>query len=405
MAGSTSPRDRAVVIAPDLRARGGAERAALEIARNLVDLGYEVWITADGDADLAVIGRYLDVDVSGINRLEVPADGRLIDRLPDALREAAVEARCRRRIVRLAPSVVVNAQHGCEVSSVGNETWAYVHFPHARTFPLRGSVHRAYLTIANRIRRRLASGGVDFVDGFTRVVSNSEFTAANVRRYWGVDSTVLYPSCPPLGHAGADEERERSIVSIGRFQEFRDGVPHKRQDILIEAFSSMTDLHELGWRLRLIGSVGSEAEVCKLRSLAAGLPIDFVLNAPRDTVARICRSSSIYWHAQGYGTDADANPRAQEHFGIAVVEAMSAGLIPVVHDSGGPPEIVAPLGDLAWSDLAGLCESTRAICQMSPAAQHALRERCVARAADFSPAEFARSFAKLVESESDVRTS
>ena len=30
----------------------------------------------------------------------------------------------------------------------------------------------------------------------------------------------------------------------------------------------------------------------------------------------------------------------REHFGIAIVEAMSLGCIPVVHDSGGPREFV-----------------------------------------------------------------
>ncbi|MDQ6864922.1 MAG: glycosyltransferase [Thermoproteota archaeon] len=46
-----------------------------------------------------------------------------------------------------------------------------------------------------------------------------------------------------------------------------------------------------------------------------------------------------------------------EHFGIAVVEAMAAGCLPVVHASSGPMEIVANgLYGLIYKDKAELPE-------------------------------------------------
>src|SRR6266568_4762702 len=39
-----------------------------------------------------------------------------------------------------------------------------------------------------------------------------------------------------------------------------------------------------------------------------------------------------------------------EHFGITIVESMSAGCVPVVHDSGGPREIVGSVG-LLWRQV------------------------------------------------------
>ena len=48
----------------------------------------------------------------------------------------------------------------------------------------------------------------------------------------------------------------------------------------------------------------------------------------------------IFWHATGLNDDTDAHPELAEHFGIATVEAMAAGCVPVVIDKGGQREIV-----------------------------------------------------------------
>jgi GT2 family glycosyltransferase len=45
----------------------------------------------------------------------------------------------------------------------------------------------------------------------------------------------------------------------------------------------------------------------------------------------------VYWHATGFSVK---QPAAQEHFGITIVEGMASGAVPVVYNSGGPPEII-----------------------------------------------------------------
>jgi len=52
-------------------------------------------------------------------------------------------------------------------------------------------------------------------------------------------------------------------------------------------------------------------------------------NLPFSTKNKLLRKAKVYFHAMPY-----------EHFGISIVEAMAAGCIPVVHDSGGPKEYV-----------------------------------------------------------------
>ena len=59
-------------------------------------------------------------------------------------------------------------------------------------------------------------------------------------------------------------------------------------------------------------------------------------------VARQIRAASIYWHATGFGTSEQMQPSKQEHFGMSIVEAMSAGAVPIAFDAGGPRETVDP---------------------------------------------------------------
>ena len=90
-----------------------------------------------------------------------------------------------------------------------------------------------------------------------------------------------------------------------------------------------------------------------------------------------------------------------EHFGIGVVEMMSAGLITIAHDSGGPKsDIVVP-----WnSQLTGLLASTPeeyagAIYKaftMEPEATCKLRQRAQASAQRFSDEQFVSSFKQQI---------
>lgn len=57
--------------------------------------------------------------------------------------------------------------------------------------------------------------------------------------------------------------------------------------------------------------------------------VTFEINVSLDKLLSIMRKSKVYFH-----------PMIEEHFGMAVVEAMAAGLIPIIPDIGGPTEFV-----------------------------------------------------------------
>jgi glycosyltransferase involved in cell wall biosynthesis len=57
--------------------------------------------------------------------------------------------------------------------------------------------------------------------------------------------------------------------------------------------------------------------------------VTFKINASSEELIELMKQSKVYFH-----------PREGEHFGISIVEAMSAGLVPVVPSIGGPSEFV-----------------------------------------------------------------
>ena len=77
-----------------------------------------------------------------------------------------------------------------------------------------------------------------------------------------------------------------------------------------------------------------------MRRAAVDLPIQVLVNAPGATVDQLLAEASLFWHGAGFGEDPEQHPDRFEHFGIAVVEAMAAGAVPIVYDAAGPAEIV-----------------------------------------------------------------
>ena len=134
------------------------------------------------------------------------------------------------------------------------------------------------------------------------------------------------------------------IVNIGRFD------PHghsKRQDIVIEIFKNLSERVK-NVELVLIGGLISDKDkqdyFKHLTDKAKGLNVTFLPNASRESLVTTLAESHIYLHACGFDVDIIASPERQEHFGISVVEAMMAGLVPVVFGAGGPQEIIQSSG-------------------------------------------------------------
>jgi glycosyltransferase involved in cell wall biosynthesis len=169
------------------------------------------------------------------------------------------------------------------------------------------------------------------------VVCNSNFTKKIIDAEFGVKSLVIYPPVDVV--QVKPKHKENVILSVGRFSSL---MQSKKQDMLIETFKKMHDEGSKGWRLVLAGGVevGADKFVASLKDLSEGYPIEIVKSPNFSDLKNLYGKSRVFWSASGFEEDENTHPQKVEHFGITVVEAMSAGCVPVVFNAGGHKEIV-----------------------------------------------------------------
>ena len=241
----------------------------------------------------------------------------------------------------------------------------------------------------------------DALRSFDAVTPNSHFTAAWLRRRWGVTGPVIEP--PVVADARrATATQEPLIVSIGRFFV---GGHNKKHLAMVRAWRALCDRGLVGWRLALVGGVGQRpvdaAYLRQVESEASGLPIDMYPNADEATVRDLRAEASIAWHAAGFGESERRDPERFEHFGMAVAELMMSGAVPVVFDGGGLCEIVEPgRSGFRWRTLDELVAATLTLVR-NGRRRAAMSEAARQRAERWSQANYQR---RIVELARDVMT-
>jgi glycosyltransferase involved in cell wall biosynthesis len=163
------------------------------------------------------------------------------------------------------------------------------------------------------------------------VLTNSEFSRKAIFKTFGVNSTVLHPPVDVDIFRNASlssSMRDDSILVISRFH------PTKKIENAIR-LAKLLRQNKVGRRMFIVGNKPPDGSgyLNYLRHLVRHYRLeDFVLfeiNVRFDRLLDLMRKSKVYLH-----------PLPGEPFGISTVEAMSAGLIPVVPDIGGHTEFV-----------------------------------------------------------------
>lgn len=154
-------------------------------------------------------------------------------------------------------------------------------------------------------------------------VCNSEFTKRELIRSYSIEPDSISVIYPPVitESQNISEKNPDLVVSLGRFS------PDKRQ---LEQVRIAEKLPELTFRI--IGFVNSETYFKQIQDYIATRNItnvELLPNADFDQINDSLNKALFFIH----------NLR-NEPFGITTVQAIQAGCIPIVHNSGGQTEIV-----------------------------------------------------------------
>lgn len=176
------------------------------------------------------------------------------------------------------------------------------------------------------------------------VMVNSSWTLNHIQQLWRFSRNkrihVVFPPCDTSNFEDLPilEPRENIIISVGQFRPEKDHALQLRSfslfknKYLSDPTMTTTTQGTDHVQLILLGScrdLEDQARVEELRRLAVELnvsdSVQFVLNQPFPVLKQWLGRASVGLHTMW-----------NEHFGIGVVEMMSAGCITIAHCSGGP---------------------------------------------------------------------
>lgn len=159
------------------------------------------------------------------------------------------------------------------------------------------------------------------------LLANSHYTATEIKRFSGRKALVLYPPIPSFCFSSSETlyktRRRNLVVTVSRFGEGKE----------LEKIPYIASLTEKHIKFIIIGRVHHKKILLSLQKLIKKLDltnrITLLTDVSKLEIKRFLQNAKVYLH-----------PKVGEHFGISIAEAMAAGCIPIVHDSGGPREFV-----------------------------------------------------------------
>jgi glycosyltransferase involved in cell wall biosynthesis len=366
---------RLLIVQPNLDPPGGGSGVAAWIIEAL-KRDYRLTVLSFRRPNLAEINRIFGSDLR-------PGDFELVLESTWLLRalarqrfslqlwkDALLMRRARRMAARFDLVISTANEH-----DLGGRGLQYVHYPRFASLrpalDLRARYHgplpvRLYRGAALRM-----SGTSLARVAANRTLANSAWVGALYRDTHGAPAETLHPPAagpfPPVAWTA----RESGAVCVGRL------APEKRLELVIEIVERVRARgHAL--RLHLAGTGDDRAYTESIRALARARADWLTLH---EGLSRPGLCELMARHRYG------VHGMADEHFGMAVAELVSAGCIAFVPDGGGQREIVGGEPRLLWRGAGDAADKIAAVLA-DASLQEELRAHLAAQRARFTPEHF-----------------
>lgn len=345
---------RAAIYDPYLDTLGGGERYAATVAEVLESLGYETEFWWGSDYRQKLNDRFgLNLKTTQFVRFD-PLKTSLWDKLKFTSRY----------------DLILWVSDGSIPVSLAKKTIIHMQIP---------AHWKGCGTISNRLKAKLYP-----------FVCNSLFTKSVIDGVYKVNSKVLYP--PVATELFPPKPKKNIIASVGRLAH---NLHAKRQDVLIEVFAKMSSKIK-GWKLVLAGGSDDIEYLDRLSASVANLDVEIIPNPTLAQIRSLLGEAKLFWSATGFEVNPRIFPEKMEHFGIATVEAMSAGAVPLVTRSGGHLEtVVDNKSGYWWGTIDELVTKTRELVADKEKLQ-SFSKAAIARSKSFSKETFYNGLANLI---------
>jgi glycosyltransferase involved in cell wall biosynthesis len=321
------------VISTYLNTLGGAERTTISLVEALENKGHDVTLYCSGgvnNEDIArIFGKKINAKIVNTITFNLPLFGIYQNLINHSLV----------RFYRKKNELLI------DISGTILPLWfgkipeiTYCHFPVTAELDRAGKYKhgfwKAYFLpfygIVNSATKNLRK---------TRLLANSHFTARWCKKVWGIYPEVVYP--PVEINKWKNDipfDKKQDIVSVSRFSQEKNQLLQVRVMERLQKMGREEKLHMIG----TARTPSSKIMLNKIKTEINRLGLKNIIiheNIPFRRLIENVSKAKVFVHSM-----------VDEPFGLVIVEAMSSGCIPIVHNSGGAPEIV-PFPQLRYNDI------------------------------------------------------
>jgi len=320
---------KALVIHPYMHVLGGGERVCLHIVRALSEEKHSVTLISESVSSHEleeILGPDALKDLTWLSYRPFEPKIKKFAVYQRILHHKSMKNRFKKKIK--ASDLEILTQDVMFLCDVGKKKVAYVHYPEylvhlegARPWS-KGFWRLYYAPVLWYWRRQIKK-----IDLF---LCNSEYTKMAIKEKWNKEADVVYP--PVDVEKIKPSTKEEFVISVGRI------VKEKNYEILIEAAKLLPEV-----KFVIVGRKQDEEYYEKIRRSKPD-NVTLFTDLSYEELFSLLSRAKVYLHTM-----------IGEHFGISIVEAMAAGCIPIVHNSGGTREAIEDLG-YTYNNLEECCD-------------------------------------------------